>query len=59
MKPKTIDMAAQAGANLVVSGSGVYKAEDMAFNITTMHRSVEKLGNGKTEADMTPLRKDE
>lgn len=52
-------MAAAAGANLIVSGSGVYKAEDMALNISTMHRSVEKLGNGKTDAELTPLNTDE
>eukprot|EP00980_Cylindrotheca_fusiformis_P006274 scaffold1340_cov122-Cylindrotheca_fusiformis.AAC.17 len=59
VKPKTVDMAAAAGANLIVSGSGVYKAEDMALSIHTMHRSVEKLGNGKKEADLTPLKTDE
>ena len=52
-------MAAEAGANLIVSGSGVYKAEDMAHNITTMQRSVEKLGNGKQGEELTPLRSDE
>eukprot|EP00934_Nitzschia_sp_Nitz4_P003913 Nitzschia sp. Nitz4//scaffold350_size17454//7898//8787//NITZ4_008819-RA/size17454-augustus-gene-0.25-mRNA-1//1//CDS//3329548871//3903//frame0 len=58
VKPQTVDMAAQAGANLIVSGSGVYKAADMAQSITTMQRSVEKLGCGKNEDDMTPLRSD-
>ena len=49
----------QRRANLIVSGSGVYKAEDMAHNISTMQRSLEKLGNGKDENDLTPLRSDE
>jgi hypothetical protein len=59
VKPKTVDMAAAAGANLIVSGSGVYKAEDMSLNISTMQRSVEMLGHGKKEADLTPLKTDE
>jgi len=58
VKPKTVDMAAKAGANLIVSGSGVYKAEDMAFNISTMQRSVEKYGLGKSDDECTPLRTD-
>mmetsp|Transcript_7363 Transcript_7363/g.21582 ORF Transcript_7363/g.21582 Transcript_7363/m.21582 type:complete len:247 (+) Transcript_7363:73-813(+) len=58
VKPKTVDMAAKAGANLIVSGSGVYKAEDMATSITTMQRSVEKHGNGKSEDELTALRSD-
>jgi hypothetical protein len=52
-------MAAQAGANLIVSGSGIFKAEDMAYNISTMLRSLEKYGNGTADADLTPLRTDE
>ena len=58
VKPKTVDMAAQAGANLIVSGSGVYKAEDMAFSISTMQRSVEKHGNGKNDEELTPVKSD-
>mmetsp|Transcript_20498 Transcript_20498/g.31594 ORF Transcript_20498/g.31594 Transcript_20498/m.31594 type:complete len:253 (-) Transcript_20498:157-915(-) len=58
VKPQTIAMGAEAGANLFVSGSGVYKAEDMAHNITTMQRCVEKLGNGKSDDELTPLRSD-
>jgi ribulose-phosphate 3-epimerase len=58
VKPKTVDMAAKAGANLIVSGSGVYKAEDMALNIATMQRSVEKLGNGKKDEELSALRTD-
>jgi ribulose-phosphate 3-epimerase len=59
VKPKTVYMAAEAGANLIVSGSGVYKAEDMAFNIATMQRSVEKLGNGKKDEELSDLRSDD
>ena len=58
VKPKTVDMAAKAGANLIVSGSGVYKADDMAHNITTMQRSVEKHGNGTKDEDLSPSRSD-
>ena len=58
VKPKTVDMAAKAGANLIVSGSGVYKAEDMAMNISTMQRSVEKYGLGKSDEDLSPMRSD-
>mmetsp|Transcript_12177 Transcript_12177/g.26505 ORF Transcript_12177/g.26505 Transcript_12177/m.26505 type:complete len:250 (-) Transcript_12177:138-887(-) len=58
VKPQTIDMAAEAGANLIVSGSGVYKAKDMAENISIMQRSVEKLGNGKNDDELTPIRSD-
>lgn len=58
VKPKTVHMAAEAGANLIVSGSGVYKAEDMAHNISSMQRSVEELGNGKLEVERSPLRSD-
>mmetsp|Transcript_33650 Transcript_33650/g.77639 ORF Transcript_33650/g.77639 Transcript_33650/m.77639 type:complete len:245 (-) Transcript_33650:86-820(-) len=56
VKPKTIDAAAKAGANMIVSGSGVYKADDMVYNISVMQRSVEKYGNGKTEEELTELR---
>lgn len=58
VKPNTVDMAAKAGANLIVSGSGVYKAEDMAYNITTMQRSVERYGLGKAEEELSPIRSD-
>lgn len=58
VKPSTIQAAAEAGANMIVSGSGVYKAEDMAHSITYMQRSVEKYGCGKSEEELTPLRSD-
>lgn len=47
VKPATVDMAAEAGANLIVSGSGVFKAENMADAIKVMQQSVRTLGNGK------------
>jgi ribulose-phosphate 3-epimerase len=58
VKPATVQAAAEAGANMIVSGSGVYKAEDMAHNITVMHRSVEQYGNGKSEEELTTMKSD-
>lgn len=58
VKPKTVQAAAEAGANMIVSGSGVYKAEDMAHNISLMQRSVEQHGNGKAETELSALRSD-
>lgn len=58
VKPETIHLAAQAGANLFVSGSGVYKAQDMAHNVTYMHRRGEELMKGLTGDQLTPLRSD-
>jgi ribulose-phosphate 3-epimerase len=58
VKPSTVDKAAEAGANLIVSGSGVYKAEDMALSIATMQRSVEMYGLGKAGDALSPLRSD-
>ena len=58
VKPATVDEAAKAGANMIVSGSGVFKAPDMATAISTMKRSVEQHGNGKAEAELSPLRTD-
>ena len=55
VKPNTVEMAARAGANLIVSGSGVYKAEDKALSISTMQRSVEKYGCGKADDELSPL----
>jgi ribulose-phosphate 3-epimerase len=58
VKPETVQLAAEAGANMIVSGSGVYKAEDMAYNISVMQRSVEKHGNGKADEELSKLRSD-
>ncbi len=58
VKPSTVDAAARAGANLIVSGSGVYKAKDMAESISLMKRSVEALGQGKPTQALSPLRHD-
>jgi len=58
VKPATVDAAAKAGANLIVSGSGVYKAKDMTESISIMKRSVEKYGQGKSEKKLSPLAKD-
>ncbi len=58
VKPATVDAAARAGANLIVSGSGVYKAKDMAESISLMKRSVEALGQGKPPQTLSPLRHD-
>eukprot|EP00913_Durusdinium_trenchii_P020033 g18829.t1 len=44
VKVHTVDEAAKAGANMIVSGTGVYKVEDMALAISTMKRSVELYG---------------
>ncbi len=49
----TIDMAAEAGANWIVSGS--YIKRDPARNIAILRRSVEKYGNGKPESELFPL----
>jgi hypothetical protein len=54
-----VDAAAKAGANMIVSGSGVFKADDMALNISTMKRSIEAHGNGMEESALSPLRRDE
>lgn len=58
VKPETIRHVAEAGANLIVSGSGVYKAKDMAHAITFMCRTCEELGQGKKGEELTPLRSD-
>lgn len=44
--PDTIDEAAKAGANMIVSGSAIFKADDPKAVIETMRRSVERFGNG-------------
>jgi len=58
IKPANIDIVAKAGANFIVSGSGVYKAEDMAFSISTMQRSVERFGCGMDDTELSPLMSD-
>jgi len=46
LSPSTIDHAAKAGANMIVAGSSVFKA-DPVEPIALMRASVEKYGNGK------------
>lgn len=53
--PSTIDVAAEAGANMIVAGSSVFNSSKPAEVIATMRRSVEKLGNGKADSELTPL----
>mmetsp|Transcript_18166 Transcript_18166/g.43788 ORF Transcript_18166/g.43788 Transcript_18166/m.43788 type:complete len:233 (+) Transcript_18166:19-717(+) len=53
--PDTIDHVAKAGANWIVAGSSVFKAQDPRATMRLMARSVEKHGNGKADADLTPL----
>ncbi|CAN0391383.1 unnamed protein product [Ascophyllum nodosum] len=49
----TIEDAAKAGANLIVCGSYIFKG-DKAERINLLKRAVEKYGNGKADADLTP-----
>eukprot|EP00929_Paragymnodinium_shiwhaense_P045525 TRINITY_DN23255_c0_g1_i1.p1 TRINITY_DN23255_c0_g1~~TRINITY_DN23255_c0_g1_i1.p1 ORF type:complete len:295 (-),score=63.71 TRINITY_DN23255_c0_g1_i1:290-1090(-) len=58
VKVHTVDEAAKAGANMIVSGTGVFKVDDMSFAISTMKRSVEKYGNGLPEDQLSPERRD-
>lgn len=51
--PSTIDAAAKAGANMIVAGSSVFRAEDPAAVILELRHSVERLGNGKSDAELT------
>ena len=55
LSPSTIDEAAKAGANQIVAGSAVFKAEDPCQVIATLKRSIEKYGNGKSDDELTPL----
>mmetsp|Transcript_16574 Transcript_16574/g.24934 ORF Transcript_16574/g.24934 Transcript_16574/m.24934 type:complete len:249 (+) Transcript_16574:111-857(+) len=55
LSPSTIEQAASAGANMIVAGSSVFKAEDPATAITQLRRGVEEFGNGKTGDELTPL----
>jgi ribulose-phosphate 3-epimerase len=52
--PDTIDAAAEAGANMIVAGSSIFKGNP-ANVISVLKRSIEKLGNGKSEDQLTPL----
>eukprot|EP01038_Epipyxis_sp_PR26KG_P012727 gene12727-17068_t len=45
--PDTIDIAATAGANMIVAGSSVFKEVDPTSVINFLRRSVEVHGNGK------------
>lgn len=42
LAPDTIDQAAEAGANVIVSGSAIFKAKDMAGTIKVLRDAVEK-----------------
>ncbi|ELR25341.1 ribulosephosphate 3-epimerase [Acanthamoeba castellanii str. Neff] len=42
LNEKTIDTAAEAGANVIVSGSGVFKAQDKKEAIEVLRRAVNK-----------------
>ena len=55
LSPKTIDEAARAGANMIVAGSSVYKADDPELAMALMKRSVEKHGNGRGDAELSPM----
>ena len=49
----TVESAAKAGANMIVSGSGVFKANDMAAAILALRRAVQVHGNGVEIVDVT------
>jgi ribulose-phosphate 3-epimerase len=53
---KTVDIAAAAGANLIVAGTYIFKG-DSRKKIATLRRSVEMHGNGKPEDELSPLPK--
>lgn len=53
--PSTIEAAAKAGANMIVAGSSVFNSDSPAKVIATLRRSVEMHGQGKTEAELTPM----
>jgi hypothetical protein len=50
----TIDIAARAGANSIVAGSAVFN-NPPGHVISVLRRSVEMYGNGKVEAELSPL----
>eukprot|EP01104_Vermistella_antarctica_P016181 TRINITY_DN5477_c0_g1_i1.p1 TRINITY_DN5477_c0_g1~~TRINITY_DN5477_c0_g1_i1.p1 ORF type:complete len:230 (+),score=53.56 TRINITY_DN5477_c0_g1_i1:107-796(+) len=43
LAPKNIDVAAKAGANVIVAGTSVFKAEDPKVAIATLRAAVEKV----------------
>lgn len=45
--PSTVDIASKAGANMIVAGSSVFRADDPGSVIAQLRTSVERLGNGK------------
>jgi len=48
LSPKTIDVAAMAGANIIVAGSAVFKVKSEAANVIKgLRESVEKHGHRK------------
>ena len=42
LSPKTVDQAADAGANVIVAGSAVFGAQNPAEVITTLRRAVDE-----------------
>jgi ribulose-phosphate 3-epimerase len=53
--PDNIDTCAAAGANWIVAGSSVFKSKNPSETIIKMKRSIEKHGNGKSEAELSKL----
>lgn len=53
LSPSTIDVAAKAGANSIVAGSAVFKAADKEQVILGLRHTVERLGMGKAEGELT------
>ena len=55
VSPATVDFCAKAGANSIVAGSAIFKAQDKALAISQLRRSVERYGHGKSEEELSPL----
>lgn len=55
LSPETIDIAAQAGANMIVAGSAVFK-NNPPYVISYLRRSIELYGNNKLEDELSPLK---
>jgi len=53
--PSTIDVAATAGANMIVAGSSVFNSPEPSLVIAILRRSVEKHGQGKSDDELSPL----